>query len=275
MMHNVCLAQESMLEQLLEDNKSYKTSGTFKSARIINGHSVETRNSGVLELIIGHRFGRVNSGIKNFFGLDEAWIRLGLDYAISDGFTIGIGRSSFQKTYDGFAKFKLLNQHQGGGSPITITGLLSAAINTQEPPAGLDLEFKHKLAYVAELLIARKFSEGFSLQFMPVWVHRNLVASPQEQNDLFALGLAGRQKITSRTAFTFEYYLQLNNSTPFQNHNSLGIGVDIETGGHVFQLHFTNARAMIEKEFIANTTGDFWKGDIHFGFNVIRVFQVR
>lgn len=270
-----CYAQDDLMSQLETQPEKLPVTATFKSPRVINGHSVETRTSGQLDFIINHRFGRLNSGIQNFFGLDEAWIRLGLEYAVTDHFTLGVGRSSFKKTYDGFLKYKVFSQMQGGGSPVSVTALVSSAIDTQKPAGGLDLDTQHKMAYVAELLIARKITPGLSLQLMPTWIHRNLVASSQEENDIYAIGIAGRQKITSRTSLTFEYYHQLNNETPALNHNAIGIGVDIETGGHVFQLHLTNSRALVEKEFITNTTGDFFGGDIHFGFNVVRAFQLK
>lgn len=276
---SMCYAQGDLLSQLGENQSQSNgpVRATFKSARIINGHSIETRDAGALDVIISHRFGRLNSGIENFFGLDEANIRLGVDYSLSDRLTIGVGRSSFKKIYDGFLKYRLLRQTHSG-MPLSVTAFVSGAIETQDPPAGLELDFKHRVFYASELLIARKFSPGLSLQLMPVWIHRNLVDNSLAENDVFAIGVAGRQKITKRTALTFEYYYQLNNDNDFagnDNYNSLGIGVDIETGGHVFQLHVTNSRSIVEKEFIAATSGNFFEGDIHFGFNVIRVFHLK
>jgi len=275
LIHQEAFSQDDLLELLEEEQKPQLVSATFKSTRIINGHSIETRKSGVLEVVIQHRFDRINSGIENFFGLDDAYIRLGLDYAITDRLSVGVGRSSQKKIYDGFLKYKLLEQKTQGGTPISVTGFASVATDTQDPPDGLDQEFRHTVSYVGELLIARKFSPGFSLQMMPVWVHRNLVPTPEDVNDVFALGVAARQKISRRSALTFEYYYQFNNTTESTNYNSIGLGIDIETGGHVFQLHISNSRGMIEKEFVANTDGDFWEGDIHIGFNIIRVFQLK
>ncbi len=269
------MAQDDLLEMLEEEQEPESTpvSATFKSTRIINGHSIETRKAGSMEVIIQHRFGRINSGIENFFGLDEAYIRIGLDFSLTDKLTVGIGRSSEKATYDGFLKYKFLEQKSNGGFPFTATAFFSAASDTRDRP--VEVDFKHTLSYVGEILIARKFSPGFSLQMMPVWVHRNLVETPEDVNDVFALGIAGRQKISRRSALTFEYYYQFNNTTDSPNYNSIGLGIDIETGGHVFQIHVTNSRGMIEKEFIADTDGDFWDGDIHIGFNLIRVFQLK
>ncbi len=267
--------QDDLLSELESSPVNQPVIATFKSTRIINGQSVETRKAGAMEVIISHRFGRVNEGIENFFGLDDAYIRLGFDYAFTDKFTAGVGRSSYKKIYDGFLKYRLLHQKTNGGSPVSVTAFASAAIDTQDPPNGLDISYKHQMSYVGELLIARKFSDALSLQLNPVWVHRNLVSAPEDENDILALGIAGRQKISNRTAFTFEYYYQFNNTTPVDNYNALGIGVDIETGGHVFQVHVTNARGIIEKEIIANTSGEFFNGDLHIGFNLIRVFQLK
>jgi len=268
-------SQDDLLNQLQEDQKPVPVSATFKGARVINGQSIETRDGGVMEVVIQHRFGRVNSGVENFFGLDEAYIRLGFDFALTDHLTVGIGRSSHRKIYDTFAKYSFLEQKTNGGSPVSATAFLSASTDTQDPPSGVELEFRHTMSYVGEVLVARKFSPGFSAQLMPVWVHRNLVQTPQDVNDVFALGVAGRQKISRRSALTFEYYYQFNNTTESENYNSLSFGIDIETGGHVFQLHISNSRGMIEKEFIADTDGKFLDGDIHIGFNIIRVFQLK
>ncbi len=267
--------QDDLLNELEGEQKSYPVIATFKSTRIINGQSVETRKSGALEFIISHRFGRINEGIENFFGLDDAYIRFGFDYAVTDDFTVGVGRSSYKKIYDGFLKYRLVHQKVGGGSPVSVTAFFSAAMDTQDPPAGLDIDYLHQTSYISEILIARKFNENLSMQLNPVWVHRNLVSTPEDENDIYALGIAGRQKITNRTALTCEYYYQFNNTTPFENHNALGVGIDIETGGHVFQIHLTNARGIIEKEIIPNTNGDFLGGDLHLGFNLIRVFQLK
>jgi len=272
---HISVAQDELMNMLEEDQEPYPVSATFKSTRIINGHSVKTDKKGVLQFIIGHRFGTVNSGIENLFGLDDSWIRLGLDYGITDDLNIGVGRSSFLKTYDGFVKYRLIRQmSKGGGSPVTVTAFANTSIDTQDPPGGLDYEFRHQMAYSTELLIARKFSSNFSMQLMPVWVHRNLVPAASDQNDRFAIGVAGRHKITGSTALTFEYYYDVESQTNDDQYNSIGIGVDIETGGHVFQLHFTNSRGMVEKDFLTNNTGDFFDGNIHIGFNIVRVFQI-
>lgn len=267
-------AQDDLLESLQqqEPESGYYTLATFKGSRLINGHSVEMRKKKELDVIISHRFGRLNSGLYNLFGLDESNVRLGLDYGLSDRLNIGFGRNSFEKVYDGFVKYKLLQQGSGTGmAPLSVVAFASAALKTLRSP--LELTVNNRMAYSWQLLLARKFSERLSLQLMPSLVHRNLVATEREENDLLALGAGGRFKLSKRLALNLEYYYQLNQKTAEPNQNALAVGFDIETGGHVFQLHFTNARAMYEQGFISQTTGDFFEGDIHFGFNISRVFQ--
>lgn len=271
-------AQDDLMNLLEEEDTlpaSHFVTSTFKGTRLINGHSVETRRKGALDFIISHRFGTLNSGAQNLFGLDDANIRLGLDYSLSDRFTIGLGRSSFQKVVDGFLKYKVLAQGSGKGrSPVSLTAYSNMSINTLDwPNPERAYEAWHRYAYTHQLLIARKFSSALSLQLMPTLVQRNLVATNEEENLVYALGIGGRQKLTQRLALTFEYYYNFSEN-PHNYHNPIAIGFDIETGGHVFQLHFTNARPTFERGFITETTGDFFEGDIHFGFNISRTFQL-
>lgn len=267
-------AQDELLDILnstAPEDKTYAIA-TFKSTRLINGHSIETRTKQVLEFVISHRFGRVNSGVDDLFGLDNSSIRFGLEYGITDNLNVGVGRSSFNKVYDGFAKYKFLRQ--SNSAPLTITGLVTAATQTLDfPNNGAAFESKHRWAYTYQALFARKFSSDFSMQVMPTLIHRNLVPTEEDSNDLLALGVGGRYKLNQRLAINAEYYHQLSDKSD-QFTNSIAIGFDIETGGHVFQLHVTNAQQMNERGFIGETTGDFFEGDIHFGFNISRVFNI-
>ncbi|MGB3589944.1 MAG: DUF5777 family beta-barrel protein [Tunicatimonas sp.] len=278
---SMAFAQDDLMD-LLEANTEESilfTEATFKGSRLINGHTVETRAQGELEFLISHRFGRLNSGAYEFFGLDAANVRLGLEYGIADFLTLGVGRNSFEKTYDSFAKIKLLRQSKGKRvMPFSVVSFSSAAIKTL---AGSSPEeyptVAARMYYTQQLLIARKFGSALSLQLMPTFVHRNRIQEREGENDIYALGVGGRVKLTQRVSLNGEYYYRLNaeeydEADLNQLFNSLAIGFDIETGGHVFQLHLTNSRAMIEKGFIAETNGNFFAGDIHFGFNVSRVF---
>lgn len=251
------------------------TAATFKATRIINGHSIETIPRQELLFLISHRFGTLNSGAYNFFGLDQATIRLALEYGLTNRLSIGTGRSSLQKTYDGYLKYKLLRQKEGSWmQPVTVTAFVSTAIQTLKfADPERDNFFSSRLAYTYQLLIARKFNPRLSLQVSPTVVHRNLVATVRDQNNVYALGVGSRYKITKRTSINAEYFYLLPGATADDNINSLSLGVDIETGGHVFQLHITNSQGMIEKFFIPQTQGKWSRGDIYFGFNISRVFD--
>ncbi len=277
------IAGQGLLDVLEEDAEPVVnyTFATFKTTRLLTGHSVETNSAKELYFIIGHRFGRVNGGLQQFFGLDNATIRLGLEYGITDRLGVGVGRNSFEKTFDGFVKYKLLRQKSGAENfPFTATLFASTAIRT-DPWRFPEREnyFTSRMYYSFQVLLARKFSEGFSLQLAPTLIHRNLVETPQDANDVFAVGVGARQKITPSLSVNAEYYYVLPgqiespiNGEPVRN--SLSVGVDIETGGHVFQLHATNSRGMIERMFVAESTGNWLDGDIHFGFNISRVFSL-
>ncbi|MBD2714574.1 hypothetical protein KBK19_05970 [Microvirga sp. STR05] len=249
---------------------------TFKGTRIINGHSVETPGAGTLIFLISHRFGTLNSGAYNFFGLDQATIRLGLEYGLNDRLTVGVGRSSLEKTYDGFLKYRALRQTSGARPmPVSVTLFASSAINTLRYIDGVDYTLPRRLTYTYQAMIARKFSPNLSVQLSPTVVHRNLVDTRQMHNDVVALGVAGRQKLSKRTALMLEYYYRLPTSEDPGTRNAIAAGFDIETGGHVFQLHVTNSQGMIEKHFMTQTYGNFFDGDIYFGFNVARNFTLK
>ncbi len=268
-------AQDDLMRLLNEtapEDKGYAIA-TFKSARLINGHSIETRTNGVLDFVISHRFGRVNTGIDELFGIDNANIRFGLEYGITDDLNVGVGRSSFEKVYDGFIKYKVLKQ--SNDMPITFTALASAVSQTLDfPNDGRDYRSEHRYAYTVQGMIARKFNSSVSFQISPTWIHRNLVRTEEDANDLISVGLGGRVKLNNRVSINAEYFPQFTDKSD-QFQNAIAIGFDIETGGHVFQLHVTNAQQMNEPGFIGETTGDFLDGDIHFGFNISRVFNLK
>jgi hypothetical protein len=274
-------AQDDLLRQLEQQTtdslKAEVVHATFKGTHIINSQSVETPGKGTLAFLIQHRFGTLNSGAYNFFGLDQAVLRLSFEYGVNNRLTLGVGRSSQEKTFDGFAKFRALRQTSGTHSmPLSVTLFASSAITTLkfDESAG-ERKTPSRMTYAYQALIARKFSPSLSVQLMPTLVHRNYVATAAEQNDVYAVGAAVRQKITKRIALTADYFYLLPGNTADNFRNPIGAGVDIETGGHVFQLHVTNAQGMVEKFFIPQTTGNFWDGDLYFGFTVARNFTIR
>jgi len=259
-----------------DKNNTIYTTATFKTNRLINGHTVENTAKGVLDIKISHRFGEVNSGAYNLFGLDNATMRMGGDYGITNRLMIGIGRNTFEKTYDAFFKLKLLRQSTGKRKmPITLSYVPTIALKTlKDLDTSRKNYFSSRLFFTHQLLIGRKFSEGTSLQLMPTYSHRNLVTLASEPNDLLAIGIGGRQKLSKRVSLNFEYYYQLPDYKLEGTTDALSIGFDIETGGHVFQLHFTNSQGMTERTFITETRGKWDKGDIYFGFNISRVFTI-
>jgi hypothetical protein len=267
----------NLMKELINETKSGTTytKATFDYTRIVDGHSVETLPKNVLDLRISHRFGPVNSGLYNFFGLDNATMRLGFDYGITNNLMIGVGHSTFQKTYDGFIKLKLLRQSSGEKNmPVTLTVLAGFATNTLMMPDSLKTVFSDRMANVFQLLIARKISEGFSLQLMPTFIHTDNISFSHPKKNVIAIGVAARQRISKRMNITGEYYYQLPETQSPSSHNVLSFGIDIGTGGHIFQLHFTNSVGLNEKTFISETTGRWDKGDVLFGFNISRVFQL-
>lgn len=271
------LAQDDLLDELKKKEKPEVNYAfqTFKGTRIINGMSVETKGKRELEFIFSHRFGRINSGSYNLWGLDNAYVRLGLEYGITDRLGVSIGRTSTDKTFDTYVRYKLFRQSSGAKVfPVTVT--LIGTTNYKTSPQSSEnplITASDRISYVGQILVARKFSPQLSLQVSGVFVHRNMVYKAYENNDDYAVGFAGRYKVSKSMALTSEYFLRLNPTQNTPYYNSLGIGVDIETGGHVFQLVFTNSLGMIDRAIVAETDGRFGAGDIHFGFNISRVFQ--
>lgn len=269
--------EEDLLSLLPEEETVNFVTSSFKANRVVNLHSLENTAGGELDIKISHRFGFISGGLYELFGLDQASIRIGGDYGITDQLMVGLGRSSYEKTYDGFIKYKFLRQSTGAKKmPLTMAALSTMAIKTLKPSDPTrENYFSSNLYYTFQLIMGRKFSESFSLQLSPTLVHRNLVATTEEENDVFAIGVAGRIKLSKRTSLNAEYIYVLPGQIAEQYRNSLSIGFDIETGGHVFQLHFTNSTSMIEKGFVAETVGNWADGDIHFGFNISRTFSVN
>ncbi len=251
------------------------TSATFKSTRIGNGHSIEQMKTNQLEFRISHRFGDLNSGGYNLYGLDYGTIHLSLEYGVTDWLEFGLGRSTYEKTIDGFAKIKLLRQSSGEKNrPFQLSYLFSDEYisSTADP---LMTNTYSRMSYVQQILLARKFNEKFSLQLTPTYIHRNLVPTEVEKNDLFAMGIGGRYKLSNRIALNAEYYYVYRanaSALPVTYYNPLTVGIDIETGGHVFQILLSNAQAMREGGFIGKTTSSWGSGGICLGFNISRVF---
>ena len=267
-----------MLDELGEDSTltEYATA-SYKSSRIINSISLENTAEGVLDLRISHRFGTLNSGVDEFFGLDNAITRIGFDYGVTPWLMIGIGRSTYEKAYDGLFKVKILKQSTGAKNmPVSLQFFSSVMINSLKAANPAQDLFTSRMGYTFQVLLGRKFSKNMTIQFMPTLVHRNFVETKAESNDVIVLGIGGRQKFSRRAAITYEFHYVLPNQlAPQYVDYSFSVGVDIETGGHVFQLLLTNSAGMNEQQFLTQNTGDWAKGDIRIGFNISRVFTVK
>mgnify|MGYP006193374625 FL=1 len=283
LLSNASIGQDLLdeLDKNIEVPKQFSIA-TFKSTRVINGHSVETMAKKHLDFRIAHRFGTLGNGAYELWGLDNATMRISLEYGLTDRLMVGVSRSSLQKTYDYLVKYKLVRQSTQKGSPVSITAIaLADAITLESSPSFLFYRNIERFSYVGQLLIARKMNENLSLQLSPTLLHRNSVEDVGEANTWAVLGVSGRMKLTKRTSINGEYFYRV----PLENgrigvisptslyRNSLSIGFDIETGGHVFQLHFTNSVGMVERQFLVQTDGRWLKGDVHYGFNISRTFS--
>ena len=270
----LCLAsQDDLLAELDTVTVDTYKGAAFKGLKIVNFESTKMVSAKELYFVVSHRFGSIETGFEDFFGLDQAVTRLNFIYGITDGINIGVSRSSFQKIYESSLKLRLFRE-QKGGFPFTIVSSSNILLNTALDEVVLPgLEFKNRLGYTTQLLISKKVSEGLSLQLMPTFFHDNYVPIDEQHNSQYVLGFGGRQKLSKRFSLNFDYGYHLNRASTSPFKNSLSLGVDIETGGHVFQLHFTNAQPMNTNGFLGQGTGDWSKGDIFFGFNLSRVFN--
>jgi hypothetical protein len=249
---------------------------TFKSSRVVNGQSIENVGVGVLDFKILHRFGAINQGGYELFGIDQATMRMGLDYGLTKRFMFGVGRSTYQKQYDGFVKYKLLQQQTGLKEiPVGISWVSTIIYKSlRSAPNAQYIEYSSdKISYTHQLLIARKFNDYFSMQITPTVVHYNLVEKSSSPNDFKSIGISMRQRISKRVNITGEYFYRIDKLEGY--HDPLTFGLDIETGGHVFQLHVTNSTGMTERTFINETTGSWTNKDLRFGFNLVRAFTLK
>ncbi len=249
---------------------------TFQDTRIINGHSVEVEQKGVLKFIIAHRFGFLNEGFYELYGLDQSIVRYGLDFGLTERLTIGGGRTSDDATklFDTYVKYKAIDQKRQG-SPVTLTLLQNLSVNgSRWLIEELNDYLVNRLSYNTQILIASKISDRLSVQLMPVFSHKNFVLTREESNDLFLLGYGVRFRVSKTIAIQGEYYQHLIGDMAHERQESLSFGFEFETKGHVFQLHLSNARGMSESIFLRETRGKWGNGDFGLGFNITRNFQV-
>ena len=269
----------SLLQGLAEAPKDEPVIATFKATRLINQQTIEVGGKRSLDFRIHHHFGPFNSGAYDFWGIDGgASIRLGLEYSYNGRLQFGLGRTSYEKQIDGFLKYRLLRQSKSGSMPISVTLFSGAYRNGIKglQIGGID-KFKYasdRLSFVQQIIIARKIDDKLSIQITPTMVHYNLVENLSDQNDAYFLGIAGRYKISNRTAITYEYGAKLLNYSESKYYDSMGIGLDIETGGHVFQMFLTNSFGMTENQTFARTNSAWADRGFRLGFNVSRMFTL-
>ena len=250
----------------------------------MNFESTKLASEKDLFFIVAHRFGSVKYGFDDLFGLDNAVTQIKFIYGVNNWLNVGAARSSFMKKYGLHLKYRLVPQ-KNEGFPVTIVGYNLATVNTSlEKDQYPKLEFNDRIVYTSQILISRKFTESFSFLIAPTYVHENLatrsselvsdgtILNYDERHDQFAIGFGGRYKLLTRWSLNLDYGVHLNRNKNSNYKNPLSIGVDIETGGHVFQMHFTNAQAMFEEGYIIKGQGDWGDGDFFFGFNLSRVF---
>lgn len=269
-------AQDDLLKELNE-NKSTKKEieiAAFKGLQICTMQSTKLAAKGEYYFLISHRFGDLTNGLNNFFGLDNAYAKIGGLYGITNWLTVGLSRQTYNKTFETSLKYKFADQ-EVNGFPVTITGYNTLDINTKlSTDLYPDLKFSNRLGFSTQFPISRKFSNSFSLELNPIYIHKNLydLIPNTEKKDNFLIGAGGRYKLTKRLSLNLEYATRLNSSENNVYHNPVSLGLDIETGGHVFQLLFSNNQFMNDVAYFTNAKGQFGESGIFFGFNLYRVF---
>lgn len=266
------MAQDDLLDLINEESAAVvPVTATFKATRIVNSQSIELARPKTLEFMILHRFGSMKNGVYDLFGMDEAAIRFDLKYGINDRISTGAGRSSLKKTYDIFSKIKLMNQ--SNIFPFSIALFADIEIETLKRENEFSDKLVNRLTYNTQFLMARKFNQNLSFQIMPTWVHHNLVKKHEDEHDLYSMGVGGRMKITKRVSLNADTFFPFGerDSTFVQ---SWGIGCDIETGGHVFQIMVTNVQGSYESAYIENASGAIADKNLYLGFNITRVFAI-
>lgn len=264
----------SAQEDLLKDIDTLKTTTensqpAFKALQIVTGQSTKLSAKNEWYIVVAHRFGDISTGFKNFFGLDDASTKLGVIYGLTDNVSVSLSRETNMKTFEGAVKYKLVKQTEN--FPADIVGYNVMALNTDLDKDNYPyLKFGDRLSYLTQALISRRFNDKFSLQLSPSYIHKNLYDPGIEDKNQFLTGLGGRYKISRRISVNAEYFVNFDNHSFYKN--PLSLGMDIETGGHVFQLLFTNSQINSDIGYLSNAVGKWGKGQIFFGFNLYRVF---
>ena len=255
---------------------------TFKTTRVILSHTNETVKKYNMDFRVSHRFGDFagdNGGSETLYGLDNASdIRIAFEYGVTDRLTAGFGRNKIAQLLDFYLKYKLVEQTTDNSTPVSVTLFTSSGLTPRRVESDIYDVYAHRISYVTQAIIARKFSSNLSVEILPTWLHRNYVSDFRDENDNFAIGIAGRYKFTKRFGIVADYYFVNSdfrqNKTNDTFYNPLGLGIEIETGGHVFSINFANSEGIVENNFILETRSSWLKGGFRFGFNISRMFTL-
>jgi len=270
------------LNKEFQDKPVYEIA-TFKTTRIGLGHSIETRKKGALEISLYNRYWNIPNFEGQRFLADVVSTRFGLDYAFSDNFTLGLGYTNHDEIFDGFIKYKLINQKKGSQkTPISITlfqGFSHRKLSNEYSDlySVINTTSSDKYAFTSQVLIARKFNRNLSLQVTPTFIHRTADSQNNDPQSHFAVGLGGRHKISQHAAIVSEYYYVANPIESVDTYNVFMVGVNWELSHLMLQFHMTNARSFPEDTFITQTTNNFnaKDGNFHFGFNATFVLHTK
>jgi hypothetical protein len=294
----ICAQDDTDLLNELSNEKKPKreyVEYTFKTTRVINAHSIETIKGGAMDFRVSHRFGNIadaNAG-HTIIGFDQSTdILIAFEMGVTDRLQLGIGRtkgySHLKELYNGSLKYKLYRQTKDNKHPLSITLNANACISSMTSDTSSQFYnfegnnksvFAHRWTYMAQGIFARKFSEGISIELIPTYIHRNIVESG-DVNDLFSMGVAGRFKLAKRFGIVFDAFIPI--SKGFYNRSAndakyyipLGLGIEWETGGHVFHLNFSNSAGILENDFIPYSSNNWLDGQFRIGFTISRVFQI-
>lgn len=266
------LAQDDLMDAVLQEaNETKYEQPAFKAMKIGNLQSTKVADKGDWYMYVSHRFGTLKDGVSTFFGLDNANTKIQMIYAPLNGVQLGISRESIRKTYAGSAKIRIVKQ--GPKSPVHLVAYSTVNVNTQLDESRYPkLIFEDRLSYATQLLVARRLTNRLSLELAPTYVRQNLVLEKEQEHDQFAVGIGGRFKLTKRLSINADYAYLTNRYEKSAFNDPITLGLDLETGGHVFQLLFSNAQSTNEPGFLTNAEGDWSKGNVFFGFNIVRVF---
>lgn len=273
---------DSLMRKISAEEDVEYVTASFKSSRLILSQTSTMVKKYDLDFKVIHRFGDIggiDGGSKTLYGFDNSTdIYIGFEYGVSDRFNISFGRSKYEQLLDLQLKYAVLQQKDKQGSPVSFSALIKTGFTPYKVSTPLFDSYGNRFSHFLQTIISRKFSSDLSLQVTPGVLFRSVVLGSGDERTLFSTGIAGRYKFTKRFAIIADYYMissdfrKNNPNTDF--YSPLGLGIEIETGGHVFTMNFANAKAIAENNFLANSTSSWGKGQYRFGFTISRMFTL-